>query len=212
MKKIENSKLAIIFTAILLGFLVALQARVFSAFQGTVGRDTGANIFREIQILKDTNENLLEEIENLEGQLVQFSDRALALKAIQDEITKNQILAGHTDVAGIGVEFVIKRNISVIWLTDVVNELWSAGAEAVSVNNIRLTNSTIGFDTLPNGQISLNGSLLTSPYIVHAIGDSKTLYESLTQPEGILNRLKRSIDIIGITVEEKELIKMEKVL
>ena len=90
--------------------------------------------------------------------------------------------------------------------------MWSAGAEAVSVNNIRLTNATVGFDTLPNGQISLNGVILTAPYHFDAIGDKKTLSEALTQTGGIVQRIKDSVQNADITLDQKDLIQIDKVL
>lgn len=211
MKNLINYRnFAIIITGIFLGFLIILQSRSFRGVEDLFGRDTRANIFREIQILKTTDENLSDEIIDLEDQLTKASDRQQALNAIQDEIRKDRILVGHVDVDGPGVEVTVKKDVAVLWLTDLANELWSAGAEAVSVNNIRLVNDTVGFDTLPNGQISLNGVLLSPPYTFRAIGDSKTLYQALNQPLGILDRFKESHIEAGL--EAKEKIKIEKVL
>ncbi len=55
----------------------------------------------------------------------------------------------------------------------VVNSLWEAGAEAVSVNDIRLTSvSTIRF---AGSAIIVNFRPLTRPYVVRAIGDPREL-------------------------------------
>ncbi len=199
-------------TGILLGFLVILQSRSFRDVQNIFTRDTRANVFREIQILKKTNENLGDEIHDLEIQLVKASDREQALNTIRDEIKKDRILAGHVDISGSGIEVIIKKDVAAIWLTDLVNELWSAGAEAVSVNNIRLTNSTVGFDLLPNGQVALNGVLLAMPYDFKAIGDPKVLEEALNQKQGILDRLKESLPGVEINLAQKQNLKMGKVL
>ncbi len=153
-----------------------------------------------------------DEITDLEDQLGKASNQEQALKAIQDEIKKDKIIAGHLDVTGPGIEITVKNNLSAIWFTDIVNEMWSAGAEAVSVNNIRLTNTTIGFDTLPNGQISLNGVILSAPYHFDAIGDRKTLSEAMSQPGGIIQRIKDNTPGVEIGLDQKDVITMEKVL
>lgn len=210
--RIKYHDLTIIITGILLGFLVVLQSRSFGGVQDKLARDSRANVFREIQILKTTNENLGEEIADLEVQLAKASDQELALKALQDEIVKDKIIAGHVDVSGPGVELTIKNNLPALWFTDIVNELWSAGAEAISVNDVRLTNSSVGFDTLPNGQISLNGVILTAPYHFRGIGEKKVLSEALSQPGGIVQRIKESVAGAEITIDQKDLIPMEKVL
>jgi uncharacterized protein YlxW (UPF0749 family) len=210
--KVKYRDLTIIITGILLGFLVVLQARSFSDVQSTVSRDSQANVFQEIEILKTTNENLNDEITDLEAQLAKASDQEQALNAMNDEIKKDQMIAGDVDVQGPGVELSVNNNLAGIWLTDIVNELWSAGAEAVSVNGIRLTNSTVGFDTLPSGQISLNGAILSSPYLFDAIGDGITLNEALSQSSGIIQRIKGAIPGVDISLDQKDTIQMQKVL
>ena len=89
--------ISIILTGVLLGFLVVLQSRSFGNVQNQIQRDSRANVFREIQILKTTNENLTDEIASLEDQLAKASDQELALKGIKDEIRNDKIIAGHVD-------------------------------------------------------------------------------------------------------------------
>ena len=204
--------IALTITGILLGFLFVLQSRSFRDVQEIYSRDTRANIFREIQILKRTNENLQDEINDLESQLTKASDQEQALNLVKDEIKKNRIIAGHMDISGPGIVVTIKKEVPVIWLTDITNELWSAGAEAVSVNNIRITDSTAGFDVLPSGQIAFNSVILSSPYVFQAIGDKKVLEDSLIQRQGVLERLKTNVAGIGITLDTKESIEMQKVI
>jgi uncharacterized protein YlxW (UPF0749 family) len=67
------------------------------------------------------------------------------------------------------------------------------GAEAVSINNIRFIDVTNGFDTIPNGEIVLNGSILKAPYVFEAIGDKTTLKAALVQPQGILQRMSQNL-------------------
>ena len=204
--------LFIILTGVLLGFLVVLQTRSFSDVKDIIHRDSRADIFREIQILKNTNRNLEEAISLLETRLEQVSDQGEALKAIRDEIVRDKIIAGHSDISGPGVEMTVKQKIPLFWLTDIVNELFSSGAEAVSVNNIRLTNTTIGFDTLPNGQISLNGVILVTPFHFQAIGDKKVMSKALNQPQGIGQRLKESLPNVEVDIDQKDYITMQKVI
>ncbi len=209
-KRLNSRVVAITATGVLLGFLVILQSRSFRGVQDILARDSRANVFREIQILKTTNENLTDEIGDLEEQLNKASDRQQALNAVQDEIKKDRILAGEVDTEGPGILVSLSKPVTVIWLTDIVNEMWSAGAEAVSVNNIRLTNSTVGFDAMPNGQVALNGVPLTAPYSISAIGDGKTLNAALNQPQGVLDRLRQTISGIEIYTTLKDKIQMDK--
>lgn len=208
----KHQHIYILFTAILLGFLIAMQSGSFSDYSDVIRRNSRADVFREIQILKDTNENLEDEIKDLEVQLSKTSNSQQALEGIREEIEKNRILAGRVDISGPGIAVTLNQEVRALWITDLVNELFTAGAEAVSVNNIRLTDKIVGFDTIPSGQILLNGVILDLPYNIEAIGDKVTLEQSLIQPQGIVDRMKQSAENADIDVEPIDLINMEKVL
>lgn len=209
---IGRRQLMILITSILVGFLIVMQARSFADVTTMVGRDTRADVFREIKILKSTNEKLSSEIADLEDQLNKAGNNEKALEGIRQEIDKYRLLTGQVNVAGPGVTLSINGDIKAIWLTDIVNELFNAGAEAVSVNGIRLTGATGGFDTIPNGQIVLNGAILKKPFLFSAIGDKKVLQDALEQPQGILQRLRESLGGIDYKLEQGDKVEMEKVM
>lgn len=198
-------------TGLVLGFLIITQARYFTSYVSSVGRDSSENIFRKIQILKTTNDELADVVADLEFQLEEVSGQADALKSIEREITKNKMIAGDIKVFGPGIEIKIENDISAIWFTDLVNEMLSSGAEAISINNIRLTDATIGFDTLPNGQIMVNNVILNPPYTFNAIGDRLNLKQALESTGGIMERLKAAYVDLKITIKEKDRIEMEKI-
>jgi uncharacterized protein YlxW (UPF0749 family) len=209
---IGRRQLSILLTSVVVGFLIVMQARSFTDATALIGRDARADVFREIKILKTTNEKLTDEIKDLEDQLVKTADNEKAIEGVRQEIEKYRILTGKVNVDGPGIIFTISGDIRAIWLTDIVNELFDAGAEAISVNGIRLTDTTNGFDTIPNGQILLNGSILKAPFTISAIGERTVLQEALEQPHGILQRMQQSIRGLSAEVTQKDLITMEKVL
>jgi len=198
-------------TGLLLGFLLINQSRYFTTYEITLGRDSSENIFRKIQMLKTSNDDLAEEITNLEAQLAEASNQALALENINKDIQKNKIIAGEIAVFGPGIEINIETQLSNIWFTDLVNELFSAGAEAVSINNLRLTDATVGFDTLPNGQIMINNVILTTPYTFTAIGEKTNLKQIMEATGGIIERLKSTYPDFKYTILEKDRIEMAKI-
>lgn len=212
LKNIKKRELPILLTAVLLGFLIAQQARSFQDVGDVINRNSRADVFREIQILKDTNDDLRREISNLDQQLEKVSNNQDALASVRKEINEYEAMIGRIDISGPGVRLEIQGDLKALWLTDIVNELFSAGAQAVSVNSVRLTNKTIGFDTIPSGQIMLNSVILTQPYIIEAIGDKQVLDEALSQPEGIIERMQRGLSGVQITLLQKDVVSMEKVL
>lgn len=86
-----------------------------------------------------------------------------------------------------------------------VNELWAAGAEAVSINNYRIGNTT-GF-SCAGTTILVDTKRIAPPFEISAIGDPKNLKNALMMPGGFVEQqilsfnLKFSIE----TAEEIEI-------
>lgn len=211
-KDIQVSQLLILLiTGLVLGFLVMTQAKHFTNYVESIGRDSSENVFRRIQILKTSNDELKEEIARLETQLEELNDQAQSFATIDKDIKKNEIIGGNTDIWGPGIELVIENNLNAVWFTDLSNDLLASGAETISINNIRLTDSTIGFDALPNGQIMINGVILQAPYTFQAIGDKEALAQILSSPLGILNRMDSTFEDFKYTLSTKDRIDMKEV-
>ena len=72
----------------------------------------------------------------------------------------------------------------------VVNELFSAGAEAISVNNHRVaTTSSI---RCVGPTILINDMKIATPVVIRAIGDPETMYGGLTLPGGVLTEIRQT--------------------
>lgn len=190
--------------------LIIVQARSFKNVSVVFNRDSSINIFREVQILKTTDKNLKSEILTLEEVLAKNKDRTSVLKAIEAEIAKNRLLSGDVKVYGQGVKIVVDGEISISWMIDLVNELYGSGAEAVSINGIRLTNQTTGFDKLPNGQMMVNSVILNKPYALNVIGNSDTLFKALNQPAGFISKLKEFQPQSSLVIEKQKSMEIEK--
>ena len=86
-----------------------------------------------------------------------------------------------------------------------VNGFWAAGAEAIAVNGRRL--STISSIVNANIAIQVNGSPLSPPYVVTAIGDQLTLSaDMLTTASGVeFQSLKEQFGFVTSMQNEDEL-------
>ena len=194
--------------AVLLGILVTAQGRSFENVD-LILRDGGDNIFQELTIMKATNVALRREIEDLESVLNRINDRSLAIETIQTEMEKYKQLSGNVPVFGEGIVVKINAELTTPWVIDLINELFSVGAQAVNINNIRITNKTVGFDTLPQGQILINGNILSAPYTFEAIGDGKKLLEILELPGGIFDRMEANLKGVQIETELKQVVQID---
>jgi len=74
-------------------------------------------------------------------------------------------------------------------LIAVVNELKAGGAEAISINDKRITNTTA--ITCAGNVIQVNGEKVGSPFIIKAIGSKDLLYGELSKNGGTIYKLKK---------------------
>lgn len=202
-------KVSIFLVAIILGFLIMAQSRSFEGANELLLRDNESNIFQEITILKKKNQDLEKEIQALEDSKSLLANQNSALEAIEEEIEKYRKLSGEHKIFGPGITITIDGDISTPWLIDLINELFSLGSEAVSVNGIRITNLTSGFDTLPHGQIFVSGTPLSSPFELSAIGESSLVMDALEVPGGIFDRIEGTFPGISLSVIKKDFIQMD---
>lgn len=124
-------------------------------------------------------------------------------KVLNEQLQELKVFAGLTEVEGPGVAItlrdatkspseVIDKSELIIHDIDVlkvVNELWASGAEAISVNNLRLSaGSTI---RCVGPVILVDEVKMASPIVARAIGDPATLMGGMKLPMGILDELNK---------------------
>ncbi len=206
---ILDRKISVLATAAILGFFTVIQINSLKNVNNSLLRDSESNIFQEIKILKEKNQDLRKGVDDLSNTIDQLNDQSKALSVVQEEINEYTKLSGKTAVFGSGISIQISGNITTPWIIDVVNEIFGTGAQSVSVNGIRIVNQTAGFDTLPKGQVLLNGSILSTPYTLEAIGESSVMANSLQAPGGLFDRLKRAFPNAKISLDTKEVVKMD---
>jgi len=204
----KNKRYLIGFIAIILGFLVVTQIRSFDGINDIVARNSQSNIFEEIRIISEKNSSLRKEIEELEISLEKLSDQRSALIVIEEEIEKYKLLNGKSPIFGEGLTINIQGNITSDWMGDLVNEFYNSGAYAVSINGTRIVNETLGFDSLPQGQIWFSGQILSPPYVFNVIGDNESILSILELPGGIFDRLSTNFREVTISAEKKDIVQM----
>ena len=207
----EGKKIYIVLVAVILGVLIVAQIRSFAGVNDLFIRDTQSNIFQEIMILKDKNEDLRNEVNVLDTTLQQLKNQNSALDTIDEEIEKYKKITGDFSIFGPGVHLTINAELTTPWVIDLVNEFLSTGAQSVGINGVRLTNKSVGFDTLPQGQILLNGAILSQPFVFDIIGESSLIVDVLELPGGIMDRLEVAFPDMEVDVEIKEIIQMDEV-
>jgi len=151
----------------------------------------------------DAERGLLEkEVNALRKQLATVGEGERATEALRAELAKARMAAGLVEVEGPGLVVELddsKRQAApgespeLFLVHDedilkIVNELFAAGAEAISINGQRVITTTEVRCAGP--VISVNNVRVGPPYQVVAIGEPNTLDAALHMRDGILDTLR----------------------
>ena len=128
--------------------------------------------------------------------LVEQSSQDEQIAALREELTTVQTFAGLTTVKGRGIHIQVsfdeRTNVGVIQsrLLMLINELRASGAQAISINGVRLLAMT-EIRVVDESYISVNALQLVAPYDIYAIGDTVNLYQGITMGgSGIVFQIK----------------------
>ncbi|WP_413450083.1 DUF881 domain-containing protein [Georgenia phoenicis] len=175
------------------GFALAVQVR--QTHEDTYATMRQDDIVRLLDELSVRNRELTEEGVELRRELGELesgsTSRAAAQEAAAQQARVQGILAGTLPVTGPGVEIVVhdpSGSISAPVFVTVLEELRNAGAEAVELNDQRITAST-WLGTRPGGLV-VSGVDISAPYVWRAIGDPQTLAVALDIPGGALASIR----------------------
>jgi uncharacterized protein YlxW (UPF0749 family) len=197
-----------------LGFLIAAQLasegpRIrYTTQERSPLVETVNGLQRQQQALKDRILSLRAQIQQQE-QLGEGS--AALVRQLNDDLRRARVAGGLVPLRGSGVVFQLEdsqqpaapgRNnddyrVSARDIRAIVEELWLAGAEAVSVNGERLTTSTAILDI--GASVLVNSAFLAGPYQISAIGPAD-LYERVSSSQGFGDFLTARAVTYGIRV------------
>ena len=134
-----------------------------------------------------------------------------------DQLKKNNMMLGLLNVTGEGITITAKDgqvakaadNVSDylvhdVDLREIVSELSNAGAEAISINDQRIVNTTC--IVCAGNVISINGEKVTSPFVIKAIGNQERLY-GINRPGGYLQYMK---EYTSVELKKSNSIKIKK--
>lgn len=201
--KISRSQLFVAIVCGLLGFLLAYQFKVLSNknSEPNISNYDKNDIISEIETLKKEKEELAATNSKLSNELKQLEETAAKEgnlgKDIKNQLDNARMHLGVVDVKGPGITLTISpkstifgsnpgdnsRDLGEDELVHIVNLLWYSGAEAISINDIRITPQT-GIKTAGNGiAIGFTGKVYPKEKIViKAIGEKGRLNMGISFP------------------------------
>ena len=149
---------------------------------------------------EDTANQLEQAKTNLEEYKNKIDDTQAASELLDKELQQADLYLGKTDVEGAGIIINLSDGTSNIIAEDLINlmnELKTAEAEAISVNGQRVTNLTEFADV--DSYIVVNGTRLSSPYTIQVIGNQKYLESGITAKGGFSDDMTSNGENISIT-------------
>src|SRR6478609_9577921 len=198
-----------------LGFAFVVQVR------DTKANDTYAGL-RESELIEvldgltGTAERARREVGRLQARRDELTNESRARSAALDEAEQRvktlNIIAGLVPVTGPGIRMTIDESsgrVNVGSLLDTVQELRTAGAEAMEFNDSIRVGADSSFDNAVGG-IELDGQLLEPPYTLEVIGDPHVLKTALTFSTGPVETLE-TYDGASVEIEELEAVDITSV-
>lgn len=207
-----RTQLAISAVCVLLGILIVIQLRAQQSASQALQAATESDLTQIVSNLNNEVSLLKAEANSLRLQLFKIERLSSDSSAVMKESIKNlnnlKIIAGLTGVEGPGVTADIEdkeKTINSYDLVDIITELRVGGAEAISINGIRIVADS-GI-TQDNKGVWIDKKLVTSPYQIVAIGDPEVLYETLAIAGGIKDKLSSLVGVsFNITKESSVVI------
>lgn len=188
-----------IITILVLGFLFTIQVRSQATAEKLLSGQDNVTLGLLITGLAQSNQKLVDTRLGLAQQQQKLqvtvdSNQPEGVAALQEQLTQLQVLEGTVPVHGPGVRLQVGFQMQVFELSDLANALRQLGAEAIAVNDHRLTAKSVIADQ--GGRLAIDGQSVSAPYRLDVIGDPTKLSAG-TEP--IVGTLKPRGEVLVTT-------------
>ncbi len=188
-----------------LSFAIVCQINFESNSVQSLESQSTENLVAMVRSLNDYRNRLNAELAVLERT---ESSRSVTV-SLEQQLNSARIFSGAAAVSGPGISVTITADYDLYStdVIDIVNELKVSGAEAIAINNQRVTNKsriTQETDLDEHLFLALDGERLLTPIVITAIGDPATLEKGLIFTGGIVDNLNTLYGIYPIVRQEEQ--------
>lgn len=192
MNAVRRIPLIITLISLIIGYMLAIQFRSYNASTGAESKDI-SQLRQDLQKVMEQHQRILTDITKYDQLLYEYENplnQADSLKIMSDELQRIKVFGGLAPLEGEGLIITISdllvdhelevSSLSTIFDDDlryVVNELFGAGARAISINGKRMTPTTSIRNVGENIQIDTKEIRL--PYEIKVIGDADVLESAM---------------------------------
>jgi len=207
--KLNGKHVILSFVLFVFGYLIAVGYQHANFFSDTEEMsleewDRTFHYRQQLIDLESSNQLLQQEMNALRLDVLEMEEElSTDQETLGEAVALKQTLqayVGELNIEGEGVFLSLKdqnfvpseENVNAYIVHDyhiqlVINELYSAGAEAIAINGQRIYASSHVVCVGP--VISVDGKSYPAPFEIEAIGDKETLMNSLTLAQGVIDAL-----------------------
>ncbi|KAB2954167.1 DUF881 domain-containing protein [Heliorestis acidaminivorans] len=194
-----NQRTQAILVSTIVCFFVGFSLMVQWRTQAEITKEAAAYSVDELTSkliqMEQSKDTLNTQMIELRSQLNRYRDGEDSRQALEQTLERTRLEAGFLPLEGPGIvitlddsplaqdfEFSSLDNINDYYIHDwylreLVNALWTGGAEAISINHQRLISSSEIF--CGGTTIFVNRDYITPPFVIKAVGDPKNLTSSV---------------------------------
>lgn len=188
------ARVSLFLVALLIGVLLVGQLRSQTRPR-ELSTLSPAELSTLIDQLSARNEELSAGLANLNEQLRSYqqgeSQGQSTLTLQREDLRRITAFAGLAPVEGQGIVVHVEGSLDAIAVNDLINELRNASAEAIAVNEVRVTARSVAIQG-PRA-IEIDGVEIGSAFTITAIGSPDGLLAALERPGGIIAQLEQFV-------------------
>ena len=181
-------------TCVILGVIIGVQVNTVKQQRMTTENQRLSEAILALNQMQAERDALLEQNQALEKNMKEYQNGTLGT-----EMEQLLAFAGLTEVSGPGITVTMTdssskgsgdMNAYLVHAEDllsVVNELYGAGAEAVSINGQRMVGKSA--ITCAGSIVMVNGVRVAAPFEIRAVGEADVLDAALHFPGGVVDNL-----------------------
>ena len=203
---------------------ILLTSVMFLQFKSVqVIEESGVGLMRETELrteystIKEKSEEIKKQLEDTQNAVNEYSSQSSDTQGtvylLKSDVDKARCDLGYTNVNGPGITITItdgkdagSDSLQIVTYDDLlmaVNELKYAGAEAISVNDQRVVNTSFIANIQQGAYMVMNDTRITAPYVIKAIGDSKYLESVINIKGGVKDYLESYNKQISYTLDDE---------
>jgi len=188
------AQLSLFGVALLIGLLLVGQLRS-QARPTEISSLSAQELSQLVQTLSDRNRELRTGLADIREQLREYrvagTQGQSAVEVGREDLRRITAFGGLAAVEGQGIVMQVSGALDAIALNDLLNELRNAGAEALAVDDVRVTHRSVAIQ----GPLALvvDGVEIGEMFTLRAIGSPDGLLATLERPGGIIAQLEQFI-------------------